>query len=144
MKFDLDEIDTKTLADEGVDMVVKKLNSDEPLLAKNGKPVAITLLGPDSDIYRDHTRAQVKRRISRANNAASLKDFDLDEVEQEALALMVSCTVGWKNVLDPTGKDIEFSKDAARALYTAYPVVREQVDSFIVDRARFIKASSAN
>lgn len=146
MKFDLDAIDTKTLADEGVDMVVKKIGSDEPLLARNNKPVTLTLLGPDSDVYREQTRAQVRKRLLRTTNkpGGGFSELDLLEADGDALDLMVACTVGWKNVLDTDGKPVEFSRDAVRALYTGYPVVREQADAFIVDRTRFIKASSAN
>lgn len=144
MKFDLDAIDTKTLADEGVDMVVMKYGSDEPLLARNKQPVTLTLLGPDSDVYREQTRVQVKKRIARSANVKSVNEVDLVEAENDALELMVACTVGWKNLFDTDGKPVEFNKDAVRLLYTAYPVIREQVDTFIVDRARFIKASSGN
>lgn len=144
MNFDLAAIDTKSLSDSGVDMTVKKLNSDEPLLAKNGKPVAITVLGPDSEVYRSYTRKQVQKRLARSNDVKKLATLDLEEADAEALELMVSCTVGWKNVFDTDGKEIAFTKDAARALYEAYPIVREQVDLFIVDRTHFIKASSEN
>ena len=144
MNFDLAEIDTKSLSDSGVDMVVHKIGTLEPLLAKNGKPVSITLLGPDSDVYRDQSRVQVKKRLSRTTDVKSLSEIDLVEADQDALNLIVACTVGWKNVLNTDGKPVEFSKEAVRELYEKYPVVREQADAFIVDRMRFIKASSEN
>lgn len=144
MNLDFAEIDTKTLSDTGVDMVVTKVGTREPLLAKNGKPVAITLLGPDSDVYREQSRVQVKKRLSRTTDVKSLSEIDLVEADQDALNLIVACTVGWKNVFNTEGKAVEFSKEAIRELYEKYPVVREQADAFIVDRMRFIKASSAN
>lgn len=144
MNFDLAEIDTKTLSDKGVDMVVTKLNSDEPLLAKNGKPVTIIVLGPDSDVYRDISRTQVKKRLRQQADNKKIGDIDLEDIESEALAMMVSCTVGWKNVLDLEGKEIPFTAEGARSLYSNYPIVREQVDAFVVNRAHFIKASSVS
>lgn len=142
MNFDLAEIDTKTLSDSGKDMIVKHIGLDKPVLAKNGKPVALTLLGPDSDVYRQQTRLQVKKRLDRATDTKSLGSIDLEEADNDGLNLLVACTVGWKNVFDTAGKPVEFSKDAARELYTKYPVIREQADGFVVDRVRFIAASS--
>ena len=141
MNFDLAAIDTKTLSEEGVDMGIKLMGSDEPLLARNGKPVTIKLLGPDSDTYRNISRAQLRKRLLRTNDAKNLNALDFDEIETEALDLLAACVVGWENVLDTNGKDIPFSKDAARKLLENYPVVREQVDAFVATRAHFLKAS---
>lgn len=144
MQFDLAEVDTKTLSEQGVPMVVKKLDSLEALIARNGKPVTLMLLGPDSPVYRDFTRRQVRKRLSRMNDAKKLAEIDFDETETETLDLLASCTVGWENVLDIEGNAIEFSTENARKLYVNYPVVREQVDIFVANRAHFLKASSAN
>jgi hypothetical protein len=38
--------------------------------------------------------------------------------------------------------EIAFTEDNVRKLYGAYPVVREQVEAFISNRANFIPASS--
>ena len=142
MNFDFAEIDTKTLSDSGKDMIVKHIGLDKPLLAKNGEPVAITLLGPDSDVYREQSRIQVKKRINRSTDLKSLSEIDLAEADRDGLDLVVACTIGWKNVFDTDGKPVKFTKEAALELYTKYPVIREQADAFIVDRVRFIKASS--
>ena len=144
MQFDLAAIDTKTLSDSGVDMVIKGFESSEPLLAKNGKAIAITLLGPDSAAYREFTRAQVRRRLTRMNDIAKANDIDLEEIERDTLNLLVSCTLGWKNVLDTDGNDIPFNAENVRKLYTSYPIVREQVDSFVSSRVNFLKASLGN
>lgn len=141
MKFDLAEVDTKSLSNGGVFMPVRRLNSDEPLVAKNGKQVRIRLRGPDSDVYREFTRKQVQKRLARTNDPKKLNELDFDEIESDALEMLTAVTVGWENVLDPDGKEIPFSPDAARALYAAYPVVREQVDTFVANRAHFLKAS---
>jgi hypothetical protein len=144
MNFDLAEIDTKTLSEQGVPMIVKRLESPEPLIARNGKPVTLMVLGPDSHVYRDFTRRQVRKRLARMNDPSKLAEIDFDEADAETLDLLASCTVGWENVLDTDGKAIAWSAENARKLLAAYPVVREQVDTFVAARANFIKASSGN
>lgn len=143
MKFDLDAIDTKTLADEGVFMVVKRIGVDAPLIARNGQPVRLRLLGPDSDRYRAISRRQIQKRLRRYE-AGKPQEIDLDEAEKDTLDILVACTIGWENVFTPEGNEVPFSEAAALALYTSYPVLREQVDGFATSRANFTKASSGS
>jgi hypothetical protein len=144
MKFDFPEVDTRTLSNEGVTMNVRRLNSDQPLIARNGQPVTLRLLGPDSDVYRSATRAQVQKRLSRADNTKKLSEVDFEEYERDSLDMLAAVTVGWENVLTPDGEPIPFSTENVRSLYAAYPVVREQVDAFVANRAHFLKASLKN
>lgn len=144
MKFDLGGIDTKTLSEEGVDMVIKLMGSDEPLVARNGKPVSIKLLGPDSDVYRDISRAQLKKRLTRTTDATKLNELDFGEIDQEGMELIASCVVGWSNVFDTEGKEIPCTKENALKLVENYPVLREQVDAFVANRAHFLKAPLGN
>jgi hypothetical protein len=78
------------------------------------------------------------------NDIAKANDIDLEEIERDTLNLLVSCTLGWKNVLDTDGNDIPFNAENVRKLYTSYPIVREQVDSFVSSRVNFLKASLGN
>lgn len=142
MQFDLAQIDTKTLAEAGVDMPVRSLDG-KPLLARNGQQVAICLLGADSTKYRALTRAQVRKRMDQlAGGKQALTEADMDETDRDVTDILVACTVGWTNVLDTEGAAIFFSEENVRKLYAAYPVVREQVEAFISNRANFIPASS--
>lgn len=142
MQFDLAQIDTKTLAEAGVDMPVRLLDG-KPLIARNGERVYITLLGSDSQKYRALTRSQVRKRMEQlAGGKQTLTDADMDETDREVLDVLVACTVGWKGVLDTDGQAIEFQDENVRKLYLAYPVVRDQVESFISNRANFTPASS--
>lgn len=142
MQFDLAQIDTKTLAETGVDMPVKSLDG-KPLIARNGEQVAITVLGSDSSKYRALTRVQVRKRMEQiASGKTTMTDTDMDETDREVMDVLVACTVGWKNVLDTSGNAIPFTNDNVRKLYEAYPIIREQVESFISNRANFIPPSS--
>jgi len=144
MKFDLPQIDTKSLADTGVLMTVTQFDGDEPLIAKNGEPVRIRLRGPDSDVYREFTRKQIQKRFARGNDPKRLNELDMEEVEKDSLDMLAAMTVGWENVLDTDGTEIPFSVEVARALYVSYPVVREQVDTFVANRRNFLRASLEN
>lgn len=143
MQFDLAQIDTKTLADSGVDMPVKSLDGT-PLRARNGEIVAITLLGSDSNKYRALTRAQVRKRMEQmaAGKPPVMTEADLDETDRDVVDVLAACTVGWKNVLDTSGAPIPFNDENVRKLYAAYPVIKEQVDAFISNRTNFIQPSS--
>lgn len=142
MQFDLAQVDTKTLSEAGVDMPVRNIKG-EPLIARNGKPITIKLLGPDSNKYRALTRAQVRKRLTQmADGKPTLSDAEFDETERDLLDVLVACTLSWDNVLDTDGKLIAHSDDAALNLYLNYPVIREQVDGFLSSRANFLQASS--
>jgi hypothetical protein len=143
MQFDLAQIDTKTLAETGVEMPVKSLDG-KPLIARNGDPVVISVLGSDSTKYRTLTRAQLRKRMEAmaAGKQGALTEAEMDETERDVIDVLVACTVGWKGVLTTEGEPIPFTEDNVRKLYSAYPVIREQVDEFISKRANFISASS--
>lgn len=144
MDFDFASIDTKTRADAGVPMPVLRLDGT-PLTDRDGNAVTITVLGADSDRYRAMTRAQVKRRLERlADSSGKPTAGDVEAADAESLDVLVAVTTGWENVRTPEGSPIDCTPDAARALYTRYPVIAEQVDRFVGRRENFLLASSGN
>lgn len=140
MNFDLGGVDTKTLSEKGVDMVVCLLDGVTPLLAKNGKPVTLKLLGPDSKKFRALTRTQVRKRLDRKEALSS--EAMMEEADADTLEVLCSCTVGWENMFETDGKPVAFSHENVKAVYSAYPVIRDQVDIFVSQRANFLPASS--
>lgn len=138
MDFNLPGMDTRTLSEAGIDMQVKSLQGDI-LKDKDGKPVTLKLLGPDSDKYRSMTRAQVRKRFSRMSSADAKDTFAEDEAD--ALEILVACTVGWSGILTTKGEAIPCSPDTVRALYQTFPAIRDQADVFMASRANFTKAS---
>jgi hypothetical protein len=137
--FNLPGMDTRTLSESGVDMQVKSLKGDI-LKDKDGNPVTLHLLGPDSDKYRAMTRAQVRKRFSRMSTADAGKDTFAED-EADALAILVACTVGWSGINTTKGEPIPCDADTVRALYTNFPAIRDQADVFMATRANFTKAS---
>lgn len=140
MEFDLPGLDTKTLSETGTRLVLRRLDNDEPVLAKNGQPIALILQGPDSSTFRKAVRSQAVKRMT----TDITKDFDegkLDTIEAENLNTLVACTVGWENVLDAKGKEVEFDRKKVRQMYESFPTVREQAERFYANRKNFLLAS---
>lgn len=143
MEFALESVDTKTLSESGVEVVIKKMNSKEPLLDANGKPVTIKVMGPDSTKYRSLSRSQIRKRLTRmAAGQKEVTEADMDETESDGLDILAACTISWTGVLTPKGEEIPCNAENARKLYLHYPVVKEQIDAFISERENFLRASS--
>lgn len=99
--------------------------------------VVITVYGRDSKIYRDTIRTQVNRRTRQVGRRISSVTISAEEMEEEALILLVKCTKDWRGVV-MDGKELPFSPENARMLYEKVPVIREQVDEAIGDRNLFL------
>lgn len=137
--FDLDVIDTKTRSEAGTTMAVKTLDGS-PLLNSKGKPVEITVKGPDSSDYMRLVRVQIKKRMARSGAPTEEQSA---EDEADLINLLAACTLGWSGILDKETKEpVTFTADGCRQLYQNFPVIRDQVDSFIANRANFTLASS--
>jgi hypothetical protein len=90
----------------------------------------ISVKGVDSKTFREQQRAQQRAIV----NALKGKE----ELKTDEYAVIVECTTGWRGLKDG-GKEVPFSKEAARAMYENSPNIAEQVDNFIVNRANFTK-----
>lgn len=142
--FQLDDLDTVTVADTGVTVALTKVDGITPLLNAEGQPVELVLHGSDSKIYRDASRAMARSRMERAqaNKVQLGSDASLDMLEADQIEMLARCTSGWNGVLDSKGKAIPFSKQGVIDLYGRYPPAREQAEKAIMNRALFTKGSS--
>jgi hypothetical protein len=104
-------------------------------------PVKITLLGTDSPVFRKAQRAIVNRRLKQAKKTT----LTAEEIEAEGVDALVACTVSWEGV-ELDGKKLDCTPENIRRVYTdvRLPFIREQVDSFIAERANFMKALPEN
>ncbi len=142
--FCIPELDTTTLAEEGVAVALKTL-AGAPLLNAKKDAVGLILYGADSSQYRKAARKQARSAMARAKarkDEAEVTDEALDQAEADSLAVIVACTKGWFGVLDSKGKAIPFTPEGCAEFYRRFPPAKEQADAAIVDRARFMKASS--
>lgn len=146
MNFALDAIDTLTGSCAGAPMTVLDLTG-RPLLNSKGQPHIITLLGPDSPQYQSALHAQTVRRVAAASKAAAdAKDgashvADPAEAKADSIEVMARCSKAWDGFLDRDGNPIPCDADAARTLYTKFPVIYDQVDAFIARRVNFLPVS---
>lgn len=128
--FDLSKLDTSEAAEMGAVLDVLHPTENTTLGIK------ITLAGADSDIYRKTVNKSVNKRVQRMKPGQSMP-FTAEEQEESGISLLAACTLAWEGVL-VDGQELPCSKDNAKALYRRFPWIREQVDTFIGDRANFL------
>jgi len=102
-----------------------------PIKDETGRitPLRIIVKGKDSKAFR------MEQRLNRRAILDAMSAGKLDDIDEEArdIDTLVNLTVGWK------GTDEKFTKKLCKTLYTKAPYVRDQVDTFIGDRANFTR-----
>ena len=137
-KLDLSALDTKKGAEAGFEVQLTHPKTGAEL------PIWITVLGVDSDTYRSTLMAQQRRRMEKLRRGKRM-NVTPEELEDEALDLLVTITAAWRADVDLDGKPFpSFSTTAAKALYARFPWIREQVDAAMADRANFLPGSSTS
>lgn len=132
--FELSDLDTARGAEQGYELTLSHPKTGEPT------PMKITVLGADSDAYREKVREFQRRRADRMNKNRRLS-VTPDEIEAETLEMLVAVTTGWSGfTLD--GAALPFSGDNVRAIYRRFSWIREQVDQTVGDRANFLPKSA--
>lgn len=110
--------------------------------SNTGIGATITVRGPRSPAVREHARrqfAQAQAKDLAARKNGKLADPpELDELDAALTDMAVVYTLGWAG-MEQGGADLPYSEDAARALYTAHPWLREQVISEAQDLGKFIR-----
>lgn len=135
--MDLSTLDTAELANQGALLELRD-PAGNPVLQEDGSPVTLTLLGEDSDVVtqvNNRNANQFLRGTSAGGQAVTAEMSKTNEINKFAAA-----TVGWSGIV-VDGEAIQFSADAAKGLYRRFPWIRDQVRTFIGDRANFTKAS---
>jgi hypothetical protein len=134
--LDLSAFDFEKAAETGFELVLRNAVTDEPL------PGKIRLLGADSQTYKDKAKAILRPQLERLNRGRRMRR-SLEDIEAEALELLVAATQGWSGMtLD--GAEFPFSADNARWLYQNRKWIREQVDAAVGDRANFLPRSASS
>lgn len=119
--MDLASLKTKPLHDAGAEMQV--VGPDGQLT-----DAYITLVGPDSEIWRQ-VRRRVERKVLAASASGAEADIDLADI-------IATATIGWRG-LESDGEPVECTHEAALDLYANAPYIRDQADRFIADRGNF-------
>ena len=141
--MDLSNLDVKAGSNLGSTLHLLHPVDDTPLMttppkkSEKSKPITITVLGTDSDSYRDLLKARARKRLAAQKGNNQNKPVDLDETERRGIELLASCTIGWENIMEK-GLLVPFSKSNVIQIYTRYPWIKEQVDVYMADRSNFL------
>lgn len=127
--FDLSSLSTSALSNDGAEVEILTLDGDPT-------GVKFTVAGTDSNIYKTEQR-KIQQKLLKTMMGKK-KDIDLSATDEDALHVLAKCTLSWENVVY-NGKELECNYNNAKMIYTEVDVIREQVSTFINDRANFIK-----
>lgn len=106
--------------------------------SKKGTGIFITVASRDSDIYRGVQRKQGDNRLKSIGRRTGSSNITSEEIEEEAMQLLIACTRGWRN-MRLNGQELTFSTGNVRVVYDKVPTIKEQVDDAIHDRGNFKK-----
>lgn len=153
--LDLASLDSTTASDAGAKIPILHPISKEPI------GIFVTILGKHSTTFRELVRERINKRIQQESLAAKrgkiLDPRTAEQVEQEALEMLVACTIGWETEIyegegkerkiketKPSilfdGQDLPFNPQNGLLVYSRMIWLREQVDNAIGDLENFIKA----
>lgn len=128
-------LDTTTVANAGSVMEVRDANG-APLIQEDGRPVTITLLGKDSDVFVKHEAAATNRRLAQGTRVK----LTAEALKADTIGGLAKCTVAWDGIgIDEDATECTYEN--ALRLYNTFPDIRDQVSAFVDDRANFSKAS---
>lgn len=134
--IDLTSLNTTKACNDGADVEIRHPVTNVPL------GVTIRVLGRDSDTFKEHTRDLLNTRLRREAMAAKRgKDADLrtvEVIETENMDLLVTCTLGWKNV-SYGGQELPFEEANVRNIYKEFPWIYDQVNEAIGTLELFLK-----
>lgn len=108
---------------------------------KTGTGIFITVLGKDSDVFREAIREQSDADNRRAADLRSrgLPPAVVSSAQRDAndTDLLVVATVSWEGMV-LNGQPVEFNPANVKMIYTRFHWMRKQVDDHIGDVASFM------
>lgn len=121
--------------EDGALLALRHPGNGSVLKTADEKPISLTVVGTDSEIYRSAMRALTNKRLTQVRR----DPVTAEEIESEATSMLANCVTGWSGiVLD--GQPLQFSKANVVVIFSRLRWVREQVEAFVNDRANFVKA----
>lgn len=152
---DISSLDTVAASDKGAEIELLHPTTNAPL------GIFITILGKDSQIFRDHVKesvnAQIRKEALANRRGKKLDPGTAEEAEEKAIELLVLCTLGWRSetyevkegkkvvasnepVIVMGGEPLSFNIMNAKRIYTESIWIRRQIDDAIGDLENFIKS----
>jgi len=146
----MDCFDSVSASEAGAWLHLTNLRTGAPahVAGKDGKPdmtkpMRINLIGPDASASVAKERKRSTSALKRHGGKMDMSKMSeaqfgalLDEGQETILRTAVDATIGWENMsLD--GKPVEFSEEAAFAIYRNYPPILREVTAFLKDLSNF-------
>jgi len=128
---DLASFDTRKKAEEGA--FLNLLSPDDG--SETG--ILIRLAGADSDLFQETQSKLINKRATKFNPSKPWAPITNEERIKDTITVLVKCTLAWENMV-MGGKELEFTPDNIRMVYENFPWIREQVDSFVMERRNFL------
>lgn len=115
--MDFSTVDTLAAAEKGFDYTfIHPVTKEET-------DCVISVIGAGSRPYK---QAMAKIEAYKNNQFKRGKSPDDEVLEELHVEMLAKCTKGWKNVQEG-GKDVPFNYENAKRMYSAYPVMANQV-----------------
>lgn len=132
MSFDLNSL-KPVMADDGAALNIIHPETEEVI-----DGMTITLLGQDSKVYRKLQMAKQQAALNRMAKGKKAIDLDAEKLSEDSIDDLVKLTTGWAGFsLD--GKELEFTPENVRMVYTDWAWIKEQVQEFVGNRANFFR-----
>jgi hypothetical protein len=140
MAFDLAEFDILALSEQGTPMALIHPHTRLPMIDDDKTPLTISLMGRNSDAFRNTMR---EIQAARAERQARGTAPDPELREQEDILLLVACTTDWTlKILD--GKPFPCTPPNIRKLWNdpRFRPLREAGLTHVMNDANFFRKSS--
>ncbi len=132
--FDISSIDTVAACNKPYELEIEHPTTKE----KTG--VFISIVGKDSDAYRQRVKAMANENMQRTAVLSQRGKTDipnLDKLEAKNIDALVAATVEWRNmVMD--GETLDCTPENVRKVYTRILPIRDQVQEAINDLENFM------
>lgn len=141
--LDFAQLDTKTAAEIGAEMILENPKTGEPIVLADGSFASITFQGPDSAKVRAFQRRHTDDVIEAARKGKSPPSAEANE--RRTIGELAAITLRW-NVPPLDGQTVPCNEANAKRLYgdPRLPWIVEQAVRFVADRVRFFKSASTN
>ena len=112
---------------------INSLETGEPVYFGDDQPVTISVYSKDSPANQAASLAVTNRRIKGRSTTVTA-----EQLLSEGIEILAKTTVSWQGISGDDGEPLECTFANAKRLYTQAPDVKEQIESFIAERANFL------
>lgn len=111
-------------------------------VSRTGLGIFWSVVGKDSDVYRNAIRALADENLRRAN-AGLPGDTSLSKIEAKNINTLTAASTGWRSdkgdsVVTLNGEDLKFTPENVRRVLTDLPAAREQVQEAVNNLGNFL------